>query len=279
MLWGYANGWYPEFLECDEDELYAKLKFLLAHDLQETSVALPDVLAMSDQERDRLGKFLEDNDLHLTPQVWFDYVNADEGERERRTQEIVTGLREHVGTLRAWSVFTKAGCGHRFDRAMPVEEKINRLCAALKPIAAACHELGTPLAINNQGDFYAADFVEMCERTPHLRLHVDTANIFWACERILPAFRRMAPHVVGTHWRDERVEIGSRKPRGVLLHNCVTGRGDVPLRQCFELLKQEAPNPDRLVMELEMFGPREMDNRECLAESLKFVRSLREDEE
>ena len=274
MLWGYANGWWPEFLTRDEDPLYAKLKFLLAYDLKETGIPIEDVVAMDDADRDRLGAFLADNDLHLTPYVGFDYVNASAEEAARSTEGMVAALREHVAMLRAWAVFTKAGCTHRFDHAMPVEEKIDRLCARMAPIASACRELGAPLAINNQGEFYISDFVEMCERTPHLYLFLDTANIFWAGERIHPAFETAAPHVIGTHWRDELITIGERTPRGVMLHNCVTGEGDVGLRECYDLLLQLAPDPGRLVMEIEMFPPAETDKTEALERSLAFVRSL-----
>jgi sugar phosphate isomerase/epimerase len=277
MLWGYANGWYPEFLTRDEDELYAKLKFLLDHDLQETGVALDEVAVLTDEERDRLGTFLEDNGLHLTPSVWFDYLNTDEDEARREAEKIAADLRTCGPVMRAWSVMTKAGAGHRFDRNQPLEEKLERLCRSMAPLAKACHELDMPLMIDTQGDFYSADFVQMCERVPHLYIHVDTANLFWACERIRPAFERLAPYVIGTHWRDERITIGNRKPRGVLLHNCVTGQGDVPLRELYPILLDKAPDLDRLVMQLEMFGPSEMDPRECLEQSLAFFRSFREE--
>ncbi len=277
MIWGYANGWWPQFLTRDDDELYAKLKFLLAHDLQETGVPLSEVSERSDAERGRLGGFLAENDLHLTPSVWFDYLHADEDEARRKAEDIAGDLETCGPLLRAWSVMTKAGAGHRFDRNPPIEEKMERICRSIAPLAEVCHELGMPLMIDTQGDFYSTDFVEMCRRVPHLYLHVDTANIFWAGERVRPAFERMAPHVIGTHWRDERVTIGNRKPRGVLLHNCVTGQGDVPLRELYEVLMEKAPDPDRLVMQLEMFGPREMDRLECLEQSLAFIRSLGEE--
>jgi len=273
MLWGYANGWWPEFLTADEDKLYAKLKFLLEHGFEETGVGLDEIVALSDEERDRLGRFLEDNNLHLTPSIWYDYVNTDDEEAARKTEEIARALRQNVPLLRAWSVFTRSGAGHRFDRTLPVEEKIERLSKRLAPLAAVCHELGTPLGLNNQGDFYISDFIEMCECTPHLFIHLDTANIFWAGERIHPAFDMVAPYVIGTHWRDERIVIGNTKPRGVMLQGCVTGEGDVGLRECYDILVAKAPNPDRLVMELEMFGPREMDRFECLEKSIAFIRS------
>jgi len=276
MLWGYALGWWPEFLTLDEDPLYARLKFLLAHDLRATNIKLDQLMAMTAEERARLGAFLADNDLHLIPYVWYDYVKSTPDEAKQHTDEIIAVLTECVAMLRTWIVVTHAGCGHRFDRTMPVGEKVRRLSEALGPISAACHALGAPLAINNQGDFYVSDFVELCERTPHLGVHLDTANIFWAGERMHPALETIAPHVFGTHWRDERITIGERKPRGVMLHNCCTGDGDVGLRECYDQLVKLAPDPKRLVMEIEMFPPSEMDKTEALEKSLAFVRSLPE---
>lgn len=274
MLWGYANGWFPEFLSADDDVIYAKLKFVLNHGLSEISLDLDALLELSQVDRDRLGTFLAENDLHITPQVWFDYVHASDEEASAQRDRIIAALRELQPLLRNYTVFTKAGCGQRFDREVPLHYKLDRLAERMAPIAAACHEMGTPLGINNQGDFYIADFVGMCERIPHLMLHIDTANIFWGGEPIFPAFERAAPYTVGTHWRDEICEIGVRKPRGVMLHNCVTGQGDVDLRRCYHVLLQKAPDPDRLVMEIEMFPQRELPKDEALEQALEFCRSL-----
>ena len=53
------------------------------------------------------------------------------------------------------------------------------------------------------------------------------------------------------------------------------GEGDVPLRECYEILQKHAPNPDTLVMEIEMIAPADLDPRECLRLSACFVNSLR----
>lgn len=274
MLWGYANGWFPEYLTGDDDPLYAKLRFLLKHGFREMPLSLTDVSAMDERYRDALGRFLSDHDLHITPQVWYDYVHADVDEAKQREDDIVEGLRAHSTMLRNLTVFTMAGAGQRFDRGLAPEEKLRRLSERLAPLAAVCHELGTPLAINNQGDFYMADFVALCETTPQLYLHVDTSNIFWAGEPIFPAFELAAPYIVGTHWRDEICVLGSRQPRGVLLENCVTGEGDVPLRRCFDVLRKRAPAPDRLVMELELFPPKGADRLEAIEKAVSYLRTL-----
>lgn len=272
MLWGYANGWYPDaFLTEDENELWAKLKFLKRYGFRETSVDLDVILDLSEAERDTLGVFLEEHDLHLTPMIWYDYVRVSDEEAAREEARIVEGLKLCKPLLRNWSIFTKAGAGQRFDRDMPVEEKLDRLSRRLAALAAAAYELGTPLGINNQGDFYVDDFIALCEATPHLSLHIDTSNIFWAGESIFPAFEKVAPYTIGTHWRDEMCVIGNRSPRGVMLENCVTGDGDVPLRDCYRLLLEKAPQPDRLVMELELFVPRGSDPVEGLRRAIAYL--------
>jgi len=274
MIWGYQNGWFPEFLAEDENVLWAKLKFLAKHGLHDTAVGLDELLGLSEAERDRIAAYLEEHDLRIEPAVKYDYVNADDSEAAERERGIVEGLERIVPKFRSVAVFTAAGCGHRFDGALPAEEKLERLSRRLAPLAKACEDLGTPMGINNQGDFYIGDFVQLCERTPGLMLWIDTANIFWACEPIFPAFEQAAPYIVGTHWRDERVILGNKKPRGVLLENCVTGQGHVDLRRCYQVLKEKAPNPDRVAMQIELFPPKGLAREEALEQALAFCRGL-----
>ena len=274
MLWGYQNGWYPEFLTDGESKLWGKLHFLARHGLKDTTVDLDELLALPGDERERMAAFLRENDLHVQPSVWYDYVGADDSRAEREHRQIVEGLETICPVMRSSAVFTRGGCGHRFDGTLPVEEKLARLSDRLKPLAAACKRLDMRLGINNQGDFYIGDFISLCERTPDLFLWVDTSNIFWAGEPIFPAFEEAAPLTIATHWRDEKIVIGNKKPRGVLLENCVTGQGDVDLRHCYRTLLDRAPNPEGLLMEIELFPPRGMDRHQALDQALAFCREL-----
>ena len=54
----------------------------------------------------------------------------------------------------------------------------------------------------------------------------------------------------------------------------IIGDGDVPLRECYALLKQKAPNPDRLVMEIELIPPSDVDPIESFERSVAFIREL-----
>lgn len=274
MLWGYQNGWFPDFLTEGATKLWSKLYFLQRHGLQTTTVDLEELTALPPDERRQVAEYLRAHDLHLNISVWYDYVNATDNAAQAAQEQIVQGLTDLHEPMRTVGVFTRAGCGHRFDGTPPVEEKLTRLSERLRPLAAACESLGTPLGINNQGDLYIGDFCDLCERTPGLYLWVDTSNIFWACEPIFPAFERAAERTIGTHWRDERIVIGNRKPRGVMLENCVTGEGDVDLPRCYRTLLDRAPEPDTLLMEIELFPPREMDKHDALEQALAFCRSL-----
>jgi sugar phosphate isomerase/epimerase len=274
MLWGYANGWFPEYLgQVAGDRLRARIAFLRRWGFRETGCQLDELINRNDSDLARLGDELAEDGLHVTPMVGFDYVGADDDTAARETDRLAKQLDRLRPVLHNWTVFTRAGCGHRFDHEPPVEEKLDRLCRRLAPLATACRDMGTPLGINNQGDFYIRDFIALCERTPGLFVHLDTANIFWGGEPIHPAFDEVAPYVIGTHWRDEKITIGQRIPRGVLLHNIVTGQGDVGLESCFEILKAKAPQPDRLVMELELFPQSGIDRIEALRQAIGFLRT------
>ena len=54
------------------------------------------------------------------------------------------------------------------------------------------------------------------------------------------------------------------------------GEGDVGLAESYRILIGNAPDPENLVMLMEMIPPRPMDPLECLAKSLAFIRGLPE---
>ena len=145
------------------------------------------------------------------------------------------------------------------------------------PLADACRELGAPLGIENHGDYYCSDLVSLCERTPHMHLFLDVGNTFLIGEQPIPAFEAAAPYTIGTHFKDHRVcpRLDAR-PLHFEIAGSALGDGDVPLRECFGLLLSEAPDPNRLVMEIEMIRPDDLDPLECLERSLRFIRSLPE---
>ena len=152
---------------------------------------------------------------------------------------------------------------------------MTRLSKRLTPLAQACWELGIPLGIENHGDFYCSDLAQLCDVTPHLYIFLDTGNTYLIGERPWPAFEVAAPFTIGTHFKDHRVtpRLDARP-----LHFEVAGsplkEGDVPLRECYELLLAQSPMPEKLTMGVEMICPAGMDPVESMEKSLSFVRSL-----
>ena len=274
MLWGYQNGWFPEFLPPEEPKIWGKLQFLRRWGLHETTVDIGAVSALDSEELAKVVTFLREYDMHLNLAVWYDYVGSDDTEATAAHEALVRDVTAFVEPLRTVAVFTRAGCGHRFSDGLPLVDRLAILSQRLAPLAAVCRSLGTPLGINNQGDFYIDDFCDLCDRTPDLHLWLDTANIFWAGEPIFPAFERAAERTIATHWRDERIVLGNTKPRGVLLENCITGQGHVDLPRCYQTLLARAPDTDRLLMEVEFFPPSGVDRKSALEEALAFCRDL-----
>lgn len=275
MVWAYGCPWYGDFPRLDGDPLFNKLKLLKSWGLNGTGIELGAVDAMNDEYREKVGAFLAENDMHLRPGVWYDYLNTPHDEAQRCADDLAEKLGKYRDLLRARACITKAGRpAHRFDRSMPLDVRLERLSRAIAPLSQACWDLDVPVGINNQGDFYCSDLVELCEQTPHLYIYLDTSNVHWVGEQALPAFQVAAPYVVGTHWRDEYVHPGLTKPQRVELSGAVIGEGDVPLRECYDLILRHSPFVDRMMMEIELIRPNGMDTNECLKKSLEHVRSL-----
>ncbi|MCL2709000.1 MAG: hypothetical protein FWF03_07800, partial [Defluviitaleaceae bacterium] len=94
-------------------------------------------------------------------------------------------------------------------------------------------------------------------------------------EKPLNAFYEAAPYAVGTHFKDQRVKpMPQASPLHFEVGNSDIGGGDVPLRECWDILRKHAPLPDYLTMQFEMFPPPGMDPITCLNNSIAFVRSL-----
>jgi len=274
MLWGYAGPWFGEFLQGD-DTITGRLRWLVKHGLQAAHVSLSEISRMTDAERAVLGEYLTEHDLHLVPGVHFDFLDPDHDAVQRKTEAAIRSLEEHHGLLRAPIATTLVGKYHRFMREPSLQEQLERVPAVLAPIAHACHELGCPLGIENHGDYYASDLVELCRRTPFLAIFLDTGNTYLIGEQSLPAIRAAAPLTIGTHFKDHHVWPEKQTyPLRFEIGGAVLGEGDVGLREAYDILVESAPSPAALVMMIEMIPPRPMGPDGCLAKTLAFVRSL-----
>lgn len=275
MIWGYALVWLKQYLERDTDPLYAKLKFLKHYGLQTTGISIQAVDAMTEAERDRLGAFLADNDLALTVRPNIDYFHADIDETRRQVEQGARLIEKYRDLTRTPLATIGVARYHRFTREPSLQTQMDRLAEILPPLAAACHSIDLPLGIENHGDYYCSDLVELCQRVPHLGIFLDTGNTYLIGEAPLPAFEIAAPYVVGSHFKDHHVRpCPDARPLHFEVAPAITGDGDVPLRECYALLKARAPHPDRLVMEIELIPPDGIDPIEIVERSIAFIRSL-----
>lgn len=278
MLWGYALVWAGQFLKEDKDPLFAKLKFLLRHGLKSTGVGLKELDEMDPAKRDRLARFLADNDLHLMPYFNPGWMNPDRDAVRRNVDAMLAKLEAYLPMLRVpHMVHTGGGGTHRFDREFPLQKQMDLLAEAMPPVARWCHEHGLRLGIENHGDYYVSDLVTLCGRVPHLGIFLDTGNTYLIGEAPLPAFELAAPHVVGSHFKDHRVRP---RPDGKPLHfeigASILGEGDVRLRECYDILVRRTPNPEKLNMQIELIPPSFNGNDpvEAVEKSVAFVKSL-----
>ncbi len=275
MLWGYALVWLAPYLRRDPDPLMAKLKFLVDYKLQTTGLAVSEIDKLDDARRDQIAQYVADHDLAIHLYAHAPYLDSDLDGVKRSVDETVRKIERYHALLSCPLVTTGVGNYHRFMRTPSLVEQMQRLADVLPPLASGCHQLGIPFGIENHGDYYCSDLVELAGQVAHLGIFLDTGNTYLIGEAPLPAFRAAAPYVVGTHFKDHHV---CPRPEARPLHfevdASIIGDGDVPLRECYQLLIDNAPNPEKLVMEIELIPPSGIDPIEILERSLAFVRSL-----
>jgi len=271
MIWGFAGVWPGEFGIYNGDQQLNMMKFAAAHGFRATGLRMSVV-----EEPERLAKvtaLAEELDLRLVPHFRCKYFEDDLDAQLRQVDEFLENLCRHGDALRVPIVTTAVGPYHRFMEKPSLAEQMDRLAEVFTPLAAGCHELGRPFGIENHGDYYCSDLVELCRRVPHLGIFLDTGNTYLIGEQSLPACRAAAPYTIGTHFKDHYVHPDPRELKFVI-GGAPLGSGHVGLREVYGYLKELAPDPDNLVMLWEMVPPRDMDPFECLEQSWQFVRSL-----
>jgi len=271
MIWGFAGPWYGEYECWKGDQLERQLDFIVKHGFTSMQIGLNEL--DDPKRRDFIAGFVAQHDLRLTTGVHLKTLAPDPAVTQRQTVDFLEKLRRYKDLLRVPIVTTGAGAGHRFDRTMPLDEKLDRMAAVFAPLAQGCFELGCPLGIENHGDFYCSDLVRLCERVPHMHMFLDTGNTYLIGEKSVEGCADAAPYTIGTHFKDHYVCPDPGKLTFVL-DGAPLGSGDVGLAEVFGILRKKAPDPDNLVMHWELVTPKGMNPLECMEKSWEFVRSL-----
>jgi sugar phosphate isomerase/epimerase len=272
-MWGFACPWYWEFMQFDKDPLQNRIKFFDHFGLKLFRLGIAELDNLSAADRDKLLGQMKDRGMKCFPGVYLKYTELAPEENQKQVQKIAADLQKYRAFFEGTFVHTGLGAGHRFDRTAPVEEKLAKLTKGMAPLAQACWDLGTPLGVENHGDFYVSDIVQLCKTTPHLYLFLDTGNTYLLGEKPLPAMVEGAPYTIGTHFKDHTV-----KPNYQTLHfeveGAALGDGDVPLRECWKLIKQHSPFKDKLMMEIEMVSPKGVNPMDAMTRSVQFLKTL-----
>jgi sugar phosphate isomerase/epimerase len=275
MIWGYAGVFPGEFAIWNGDQTFNKLDFMVDNGFTSTSVALDDL--RDEQRRDRIEQIVADNDLQLTIHLPHRFFREGIDDLKARTEPFLEELRQYGPLVNCPIVTFCAGPVHRFMDSPSLTEQMDILAEVCTPLAAGCDELGMPLGIENHGDYYCSDLVELCKRVPHLGIFLDTGNCFLIGEQPIPACRAAAPYTIGTHLKDHIVYPDPRELK-FCLTGCPLGAGHVGLREIYMDLIKLAPNPKRLILQWEMIPPKDdsMDAWQCLKQSWDFVKTLPE---
>ena len=271
MIWGYSGVWPGAFGIWKGDQLMNTLRFIADNGFRSTGVGLD--MMKEPARRDQVAAFVAEHDLRLCVHFGAGFFQDDLDTLQRQVDGFLTDLDRYGDLLRALIVTTCVGPYHRFMDSPSLAEQMDRLADVFTPLALGCHEQGRPFGIENHGDYYCSDLVDLCRRVPHLGIFLDTGNTYLIGEQSLPACRAAAPFTIGTHFKDHRVYPDPSELKFVV-QGAALGAGHVGLREIYGYLKELAPDPDNLAMLWEMVPPGDMDAFECLEQSWQFVRSL-----
>ena len=261
-----------------ENKPLALVEQLAENGLHATGWGTKELLGLPDAQREALVAALAKHDVVTSLGVNLNYFAEDADAVKRETDAVIENIEKLAKPMRVKICSTGINRNyHHFSRDMPVAKQIDKLSQTMAPLAKYCKEKGMPLAIHTVCH-YGADFAELCSRTPGLGLLFDTANCFLIGEPPLQTAEACAPYIVATHFKDSYVSP-SFSPTGIVSKGAVLGQGDANLREIYKIILKKTPNPNGLVMEMEIdpvedAAGQRRDQREVLAENIAFLRSL-----
>lgn len=275
MQWGYAGVYPGEFNVWKGDVLMNQLAFQVRHGFRSTGIHLGAVEEPARLEQ--VAAHVAEHDLQLSIH-WRPsggYFEASLDDNRRAVDAFLARLAEVKDALRVPLVTTGVGACHRFMAEPALPAQLDRLAAVFAPVVAGLKDLGLRFGIENHGDYYCSDLVELCERVPGLGIFLDTGNCFLVGEPPVPASKLAAPYAVGTHFKDHLVAPNPRELKFELT-GAALGEGHVGLREIYDDLLALNPDPYALVMQVEFIPPKGEDPHASLERSKRFLAELPE---
>ncbi|MGI8913832.1 MAG: sugar phosphate isomerase/epimerase family protein [Chloroflexota bacterium] len=216
----------------------------------------------------RIGEAAQKTGLMLETS-WGDKFIANSG--TQTVDGFVSFIRTCCKPLGITVIGTASG-SDRWQREPPLAEQLDRMVAALTPLAQAAASEGIVLALENHADYRGHEVASIIQRvnSPCLRARLDTGNAYAVIEEPKEAAEALAPYAVATHLKDLYVRP---KQQGLLaLIGCAIGEGDVAIVACVRQLAKHAPDPTNLVLCLEIEPPRGTDLWPMAQQSVAWVR-------
>jgi sugar phosphate isomerase/epimerase len=273
MYWGAYSGWLIGLFRGSEDPYRAQLDFLSTYGLNVASLSARSLLAMDAGRREEIAGWLEELDIYSILGIGFDYFAEDPDEIKRGTDSVLETLETLPKMMRTLICSTGDKKHHRWTRNPSLPEQLDHLSRVLAPVAKAAHQAGTPVGWHNSVR-YPSDIAELCRRTPHLGILYDTGNPFHVGERPLDAAQAVAPYTVGLHVKDHYVAPVWKPILALQLTSAVPGSGDVMIKEVYDIIVQNVPDRDRLVVEIEIDPIEGMRPEKAVEKAVAFVRTL-----
>jgi sugar phosphate isomerase/epimerase len=173
-----------------------------------------------------------------------------------------------VGTTHAGRVHN-----YRFTKDPPLARQLDLITENFKHMAEVAEECKVVIAFENHMDYRASEVAEVIQRvnSPYLRANFDTANSLAVAEDPVDGARCVAPYTVMTHVKDFLVQPMSVDglPK---FFNVPLGQGHVDLETIFDILWKQAPDPENLPLNMEVYTPFNVDADVWVREGVKFLR-------
>jgi sugar phosphate isomerase/epimerase len=142
---------------------------------------------------------------------------------------------------------------NRFVDDPPLSRQLEMIVEHLKPWVAAAHQAGITLAYENHADYRCTELIEHVIDVidgPNLGIKLDTGNCLLVIEDPVEAARAVGPLCYATHWKD--MYVHPITPQGGLITGAPVGGGHCQLDVVTQVLAETAPNPDDLVLSIEI---------------------------
>ena len=274
-IWGFGLwGWdhCRKWRNNQYGDVFSKTEFAIERGFDVIPVSFSDLDALAPGELEDLYRLQQDGGVTYHPHAWAKW-SGDVDSVKKDAEVWQKNIAKHA-RFYGFKLATSGLGGSRFSREMSVPEKIEHYSKLIAPMAKACHESGYGFAVENHVDYYVSDLVEMCRRTPHMGLFLDTGNSVNIGEKPIEAARDAAPYTLGLHFKDFIIKPNPGELK-LECHGVALGSGDVGLREIYNIIMAGAPDPKNVLWEWELVCPRgEGAAMAALEQSIEFVNTL-----